>query len=405
MNPPAGNNIRCLSFSMERVDGACAFLRVIQPMSSLTQEVQWRTFHAPPGQSTQSPADALRDSDLVLVQRLFPCRDNRTSLDLILRSGKPILYETDDLLHELPENHYLSSFSRENRIILTEFVQRCDLVQVSTASLAEAYRAYNANVRIVPNFLDPTHWFSEVSTSQHTHTRPVVIGFFGTGTHKPDLAIVEDALARLARKHGDAIAFRFLGCATPVLQALPGSSYREQWCTYDCLPETIAHERIDIGIAPLLDSPLNRCKSDLKWLEYSALRIPGVYSAVTPYARSVRDGVTGLVVPNESDAWFAALDRLVLDSDLRRRIAEAAHAEVRATRTLDTGAKLFLDTLRAAASIRPAPGRADRVWDMVMHYENALAEQASRLSKAESDLAWLESRFPHRVAKGLRRLF
>lgn len=390
---------------MERMDGACALLRVIQPQTYLRQEVRGRTFQAPPGEPTPNPADALEDADLVLVQRLFPCRDNRTSLDIILRSGKPILYETDDLLHELPEGHYLSAFSQESQTILTEFVRRCDIVQVSTASLAEAYRVYNPNVRIVPNFLDPTHWLSEVPTSQRTDAPPVVIGFFGTGTHRPDLAIVEDALARLAQKHGNVVAFRFLGCTTPALQTLPGSSYCEQWCTYDRFPEMIARERIDIGIAPLLDTPLNRCKSDLKWLEYSALRIPAVYSAVTPYARSVRDGVTGLVVPNEPDAWFAALDRLVVDTDFRARIAEAAHAEVRATRTLDTGATLFLDALRAAASIRPDPGRADRVWDVVMHYENALAEQAGRLSKAESDLAWLEGRLPHRIAKGLRQLF
>lgn len=279
------------------------------------------------------------------------------------------------------------------------------MIQVSTEPLAEAYRQYNPNVRVVPNFLDPIHWFSRNPTTRRADTGPVVIGFFGTGTHKPDLAIVEDALARLAQKHGDAVAFRFFGCVTPALQALPGSTYIDGWCTYDQFPQVIARERIDIGIAPLLNNPLNRCKSDLKWLEYSALRIPGVFSAVTPYTRSVRDGVSGLVVSNDPESWFTALDHLIMDADLRRRIADAAHAEVRATRTLDSGASLFLDTLRAAAAIRPDSSRADRVWDMVMHYEDMLAEQASRLSKAESDLAWLEGRLPHRVVKGLRRLF
>lgn len=404
-NPSTGTKLRCTVFSMERKDGACALLRIVQPLTCLAQEVQWGTLQMPPGGTAPDPADAIEGADIVLVQRLFPCRSNRAVLDLILRSGKPILYETDDILHELPDRHYLSAFSRENRTILTEFVRRCDVVQVSTEPLAEAYRAYNPNVRVVPNFLDPAPWFPEAMRATSASVTPLVIGFFGTGTHKQDLAVVEHALTRLAQKHGDAVAFRFLGCATPALQGLPASTYSEHWSAYDQFPQIIARERIDIGIAPLLDNPLNRCKSDLKWLEYSALRIPGVFSAVTPYIHSIRNGVTGLVVTNESDAWFAALDRLVMDVDLRRHIAEAAHAEVQTTRTLDTGAELFLDSLRSAAAIRPNSGRANHVWDMVMQYENLLAEQASRLSKAESDLAWLESRVPHRIAKGLRRLF
>ena len=37
------------------------------------------------------------------------------------------------------------------------------------------------------------------------------------------------------------------------------------------------------GLAPLEDTPFNRAKSDLKFLEYSALGLPTVASRVTPY--------------------------------------------------------------------------------------------------------------------------
>lgn len=397
--------IRCAVFSTEPLNHACALLRVLQPLRKFKEHVIVDLGTTELDQGSQDDSQRIEKADIIVVQRAFPSRANRNLVDAILRSNKPVIYESDDLLDELPLYHPYSYYSRENRTIIREFIRRCDLIQVSTTPLSANYAKYNSNVRVVQNFLDPDHWFSGVPPPKREHRHSVVVGFFGTGTHKPDLEIVEDALAQLSQKHGKVVSFRFLGCTTPALQTLPGSSYCEQWSTYDRFPELIAREQIDIGIAPLLDTPLNRCKSDLKWLEYSALRIPAVYSAVTPYARSVRDGVTGLVVPNEPEAWFAALDRLVLDADLRAHIAEAAHKEVRATRTLDTGAPLFLDTLRTAASMRPSPDRADRVWDMVMHYEHALAEQASRLSKVESDLAWLEGRLPHRIVKGLRRLF
>jgi hypothetical protein len=32
--------------------------------------------------------------------------------------------------------------------------------------------------------------------------------------------------------------------------------------------------KMDLLIAPLVDNPFNRCKSNIKWLEFSALGIP-----------------------------------------------------------------------------------------------------------------------------------
>ena len=41
---------------------------------------------------------------------------------------------------------------------------------------------------------------------------------------------------------------------------------------------------IDIGIALLQDNNFNKCKSNIKALEYTALDIPGIYSNITPYS-------------------------------------------------------------------------------------------------------------------------
>ncbi len=409
--PPAPDTTRrlhCAVFSAEPPDHACALLRVRQPLQRLAAQLS-HEWHASTtdGAAGDAAVDAtLARADLVIVQRFFACRAKRATLDRILRAGKPVLYETDDLLDALPPEHYLGAFSRDNRDILIEFVRRCDAVSVSTAPLAAAYRAYHPTVHVVPNHLDSEHWFGD--RLQRAPARPdgapCVIGFFGTGTHQADLALVEPALARLAARHGAKLAFRFLGCITPALAALPHSSLAEGWHSYDGFPARLAGEHIDIGIAPLVDNDLNRCKSDLKWLEYAACGIAGVFSAVAPYARSVRDGLTGLVVENTTDAWFDALDRLVQDAALRQRLAAAAHAEVRATRTLDSGAERFLHAYRRTAAAHPAADRADRVWDMVMRYEDRLAAQHARLARLESELAWVDNSLPRRLLKRLRAL-
>jgi glycosyltransferase involved in cell wall biosynthesis len=105
--------------------------------------------------------------------------------------------------------------------------------------------------------------------------------------------------------------------------------------------------RWDFAIAPLEDDPFTRCKSDLKYLDYGALAIPAVFSDVRPYSETVRHRETGLVVPNEADAWAEALGEMVSDGALRSRLARAARDEVYATRMLATNAARWLDVLSA----------------------------------------------------------
>jgi glycosyltransferase involved in cell wall biosynthesis len=96
--------------------------------------------------------------------------------------------------------------------------------------------------------------------------------------------------------------------------------------------------RWDVAIAPLEDNAFTRCKSDLKYLDYAALGIPGVFSDVRPYRKTVRHRETGLLAANESNAWADALEEVVSDAALRARLAEAAKAEVRGSRMLRTNA-------------------------------------------------------------------
>ena len=81
--------------------------------------------------------------------------------------------------------------------------------------------------------------------------------------------------------------------------------------------------RWDVAIAPLEDDAFTSCKSDLKYLDYGALGIPGVFSDVRPYRDTVRHGETGLLAANDEKAWADALEEIVGDAALRARLAGA----------------------------------------------------------------------------------
>jgi glycosyltransferase involved in cell wall biosynthesis len=105
------------------------------------------------------------------------------------------------------------------------------------------------------------------------------------------------------------------------------------------------HLRWDVAIAPLEDDAFTRGKSDLKYLDYGALGIPGVFSDVRPYRETVRHRETGLLAASEPGAWAEALEEIVTDGALRSRLAEAVKTEVHESRMLKTNATRWSDAI------------------------------------------------------------
>jgi glycosyltransferase involved in cell wall biosynthesis len=83
---------------------------------------------------------------------------------------------------------------------------------------------------------------------------------------------------------------------------------------------------------PLTDTPFNRAKSDLKFIEAGACRVAAVASHVT-YADSIEDGRTGLLF-HDAEALRDRLLRLVAMPELARALGDAARQYVAGERML-----------------------------------------------------------------------
>jgi glycosyltransferase involved in cell wall biosynthesis len=106
-----------------------------------------------------------------------------------------------------------------------------------------------------------------------------------------------------------------------------------------------SHLRWDIALSPLKDTPFNQCKSDIKFLDYSAIGAAGIYSRVPAYESSVRHLETGWLAENEVDAWVEALERLLSDDGLRIQIAQNATRYLYTERSLARCARCWLQAL------------------------------------------------------------
>jgi glycosyltransferase involved in cell wall biosynthesis len=129
--------------------------------------------------------------------------------------------------------------------------------------------------------------------------------------------------------HPDRVCFEFVGWAPVEIAGAKNVRVQSQIRSYDAYIDYALGRRWDIGIAPLIGSLFESFKTQVKYREYGALGVAGVYSAVAPYIDYIDDGVTGLLAENTVDSWVGALDRMIRLPELRASIAANAAEDVR----------------------------------------------------------------------------
>jgi glycosyltransferase involved in cell wall biosynthesis len=245
----------------------------------------------------------------------------------------------DDLLN-IPRRHPDASELRPKTKTVQRILRHADTVWVSTAALAAGLAPLRHDATVVPNGLDERLWCHRAPEPRPVRQGSLRILCMGTSTHDGDFAIVQPALERLRDDFGDCVAVDMLGVTNrgdlpPWINRLslpPNASLSYpgfvNWIT--------GQPPWDIGLAPLTDTPFNRCKSPIKTLDYAALGLAVLASDIGVYRGSLADGPGGMLVPNETGSWYAALSWLLRNAEQRRRLAQGARDAMLAAGTLAT---------------------------------------------------------------------
>jgi len=296
------------------------------------------------------------EHDLVIVERLWrPDISLEVARELIARvrtSGARLIYSQDDNTFDLRQG--LSGqdwFTDEHVTVMELFAREADGVLVTTEPLRRRMAGYNARIRVLPNVLDERLICSRPEERSRRAHGPLVVGCMGTRNHDEDLEMIGSALRQVHRRWKDAVRFEVIGVARsatlrrfadlPLRVVQPDPIHGDYPLFFAWYTRTA---QWDVAIAPLRDNVFNVCKSDIKFLDYSAIGAAGVFSRLQPYD-SVIDGELGLLVDADPAAWSDALDRLLGDEPLRRHIADAASHELLAHRTLSRWAPRWVDAL------------------------------------------------------------
>jgi GT2 family glycosyltransferase/glycosyltransferase involved in cell wall biosynthesis len=232
----------------------------------------------------------------------------------------------DDLLNVPPEKDPTLGYLLI-RPALIDMLGVASMLTASTESLAKSYAPMTRSVRVVPNRLDPRIWLAPPEEAQPPPEldpdAPFRVLYMGSPTHHEDLELISGAFSRLHAAHGVQLHTIGVTGAKPPAGVV---AIRPPFARYDHFIRWFRSvtRYFDAAVAPLVDSSFNRCKSDLKFLEYAACGLPVVTSRVVPYVLTVRDGEDGLLADNDEESWFQAIASLVEQPELRARLGAAA---------------------------------------------------------------------------------
>lgn len=158
-----------------------------------------------------------------------------------------------------------------------------------------------------------------VPADRYTSEHGVTIGWTGTFSSRPFLDLLRPVFQELSKRRK--FRLRVIGNFD---YELPGVNLEVVRWTAEREVEDL--QAIDIGVYPLPIDDWVTGKSGLKAIQYMAFGLPCVATEVGTTPMIIRDGENGLLVRTPEE-WVTALERLIDDPALRRRLGEQARRD------------------------------------------------------------------------------
>lgn len=238
--------------------------------------------------------------------------------------GKRTIYCIDDNFLEIPESAQEYSYLVEpvRRETFVKFLTNAQLVHVNSEYFADHIRRnFNPQVVYFPATVD-FEWLDQ-GVKPVRDDGQIVIGYEGT-FKEDDFKEVVPAIKRILKKYGSKVKVEFFGYLPAALEGYPGIKHIPFEYDYRTFIHHLYGLTWDIGLAPLHDTLFNNCKTNNKFREYGACKIPGIYSNIHTYSSWVDHEETGYLVHHSKEGWYEGMKRMIEDPDLRLKIKEQA---------------------------------------------------------------------------------
>lgn len=249
---------------------------------------------------------------------------------------KKVIYDIDDMVflgHSSSANQLLMFLKGKNKMIA--LMKKSTHVITCTPHLDAFVRKYNRNTTDISSTIN-TDTYVPVNT--YEDVKPITIGWSGSHSTAKYVYLLKEVLLEVYKKYkfkllviGDA-SFHIDGLDCEAIQWVEASEVEDL-------------QRIDIGIYPLPNEEWVLGKSGLKALQYMALGIPTVASAIGANYRVIENGASGTLA-DSNEAWKDALEKYILDPTLRKKHGLNARKRVEDLYSVKANESTYIEVIR-----------------------------------------------------------
>lgn len=248
------------------------------------------------------------------------------------------VYDIDDLV-------FLKAKSKANPIAQwikgrskpAFLMKRAKHVITCTPFLDNYARQFTLHTTDISSTIDTDVYRPLESTESHG---PITIGWSGSHSTSAYVGLLSDVLRRIKQEFS--VKILVIGDPGFSIQGLEMEAI-----AWNNETEVQDLQRIDIGIYPLPDEQWVYGKSGLKALQYMALGIPTVATAIGANFRVIKHGESGFLVKTD-DEWYSTISRLISDPSLRSEIGRKARARVEKYYSIKANRDTYLNILKNA---------------------------------------------------------
>lgn len=302
--------------------------------------------------SSKEVSDGLKWCDAVILRG---CADV-TGLELLRNYqslGKPCLIDQDDFNFDVdPLNPAYKRFGTEEIEIKDEkgtytlwkdgvdgfdlkknrikagagltILQEAALLTTTTPYLKNKFKELSNrdDIQVIPNAVDKSLW-KPVPSARDKYKDGFRFGWFISDSHGSDLLYIRETLRTFLQSHPDAKLVIVGDYGGVDLDGYFPPNQIETHAFLDLYaqhyPTVTACLGLDVAIAPLAHTEFNRCKSPLKFAEYTYLGYPTILEDIETYNSYVVDGDSAILAGNPAE-WTNSLNKCYSDKALLSKL-------------------------------------------------------------------------------------
>lgn len=254
---------------------------------------------------------------------------------LLCMRSKHVLYDIDDLVYlkanKSAANGFIAALKGRKKPIL--LMKKAQHIITCTPHLDQFVRQFNTHTTDISSTIN-TETYLPV---ERKNSLPV-IGWSGSHSTSKYVYLLENVLREVYSEFP--FQLKVIGDPSFHIEGIPTKAIAWQEAT-----EVEELNTFDIGIYPLPNEEWVLGKSGLKALQYMALEIPTVATAIGANFRVIEDGVSGFLVNNEAE-WKDRLLQLLRDTSIRKTIGKAARERVEQRYSIHANRETYLNCIQ-----------------------------------------------------------